>query len=85
MLSNSGGLQEEATALGVPCIAIRDITERLVRVEKGSSVLVGADPARVTAPTRKVLRREGNQGKEPQLRGGKAAERIVEILAGILP
>lgn len=81
VLTDSGGLQEETTALGVPCITIRENTERPVTVEEGSNVLAGTDPARIVVEVRKVLRGEGKQGRRPHLWDGKAAERIVEILA----
>jgi UDP-N-acetylglucosamine 2-epimerase (non-hydrolysing) len=81
VLTDSGGLQEETTALGVPCITIRENTERPITVEEGTNVLVGTDPQRIVAEARKVLRGEGKQGRRPHLWDGKAAERIVEILA----
>jgi UDP-N-acetylglucosamine 2-epimerase (non-hydrolysing) len=81
VLTDSGGLQEETTALGVPCVTIRENTERPVTVDEGSNVLVGTDPAKITLEARKVLRGEGKQGRRPHLWDGKAAERIVEILA----
>lgn len=81
VLTDSGGLQEETTALGVPCITIRENTERPVTVDEGSNVLAGTDPVRIVAEARKVLRGEGKPGRRPQLWDGKAAERIVEILA----
>lgn len=84
VLTDSGGLQEETTALGVPCITIRENTERPVTVEQGSNVLAGTDPLRIVAEVRKVLRGEGKQGRRPHLWDGKAAERIVEILAAEL-
>lgn len=80
VLTDSGGLQEETTALGVPCITIRENTERPVTVEEGTNVLVGTDPQRIVAEALKVLRGEGKQGRRPHLWDGKAAERIVEIL-----
>lgn len=80
VLTDSGGLQEETTALGVPCITIRDNTERPITVHEGSNVLAGTDPARIIAEVRKVLRGEGKQGRRPHLWDGKAAERIVEVL-----
>ncbi|ATQ78503.1 UDP-N-acetylglucosamine 2-epimerase (non-hydrolyzing) [Massilia violaceinigra] len=80
VLTDSGGLQEETTALGVPCITIRDNTERPVTVDEGSNVLVGTDPVRIVAEARKVLNGEGKQGRRPHLWDGKAAERIVAIL-----
>jgi UDP-N-acetylglucosamine 2-epimerase (non-hydrolysing) len=84
VLTDSGGLQEETTALGVPCVTIRENTERPVTVDEGSNVLVGTDPVKILAETRKVLRGEGKQGKRPHLWDGKAAERIVAILAQAL-
>ena len=83
-MTDSGGLQEETTALGVPCITIRENTERPVTVEEGTNVLAGTDPARIVAEARKVLRGEGKQGRRPHLWDGKAAERIVAVLAGEL-
>jgi UDP-N-acetylglucosamine 2-epimerase (non-hydrolysing) len=80
VLTDSGGLQEETTALGVPCITIRENTERPVTVEEGTNVLVGTDPQRIVTEARKILRGEGKEGRRPHLWDGKAAERIVEIL-----
>jgi UDP-N-acetylglucosamine 2-epimerase (non-hydrolysing) len=84
VLTDSGGLQEETTALGVPCITIRENTERPITVEEGTNVLVGTDPVRIVSEARKVLRGEGKLGRRPKYWDGKAAERIVEILAGVL-
>ena len=84
ILTDSGGLQEETTALGVPCVTIRKNTERPVTVDEGSNVLAGTDPQVIVAEARKVLRGEGKAGKRPYLWDGKAAERIVAVLAGAL-
>ena len=84
VLTDSGGLQEETTALGVPCITIRENTERPVTVDEGTNVLAGTDPARIVAEARKVLCGEGKQGRRPHLWDGKAAERIVAVLAEAL-
>lgn len=81
VLTDSGGLQEETTALGTPCITIRENTERPITVEEGSNVLVGTDPVRIIAEVRKILRGEGKQGRRPNMWDGKAAERIVKVLA----
>ncbi len=81
VLTDSGGLQEETTALGVPCVTIRENTERPVTVDEGSNVLVGTDPVRIVEEARRVLRGEGKQGRRPHLWDGQAAERIVAILA----
>lgn len=81
VLTDSGGLQEETTALGVPCITIRDNTERPITVSEGSNVLAGTDPARILSEARRVLRGESSRGRRPALWDGKAAERIVDILS----
>lgn len=81
VLTDSGGLQEETTALGVPCITIRENTERPITVEEGTNVLVGTDPRRIVAEAHKVLRGEGKHGRRPHLWDGRAAERIVAVLA----
>lgn len=80
VLTDSGGLQEETTALGIACITIRENTERPVTVDEGSNVLAGTDPARIVAEANKVLRGEGKQGRRPHLWDGKAAQRIVAQL-----
>ncbi|OEZ89766.1 UDP-2,3-diacetamido-2,3-dideoxy-D-glucuronate 2-epimerase [Janthinobacterium sp. HH106] len=80
VLTDSGGLQEETTALGVPCITIRENTERPITVDEGSNVLAGTDPLRIVAEARKVLRGEGKQGRRPYLWDGQAAQRIVAQL-----
>jgi len=79
-LTDSGGLQEETTALGVPCITIRMNTERPITVEEGTNVVVGTDPAKIKEAVTKVLRGEGKQGRRPHLWDGRASERIVDIL-----
>ena len=84
VLTDSGGLQEETTALGVPCITIRENTERPVTVDEGSNVLAGTDPAVIVAEARKVIGGLGKKGRRPHLWDGKAAVRIVEILARYL-
>jgi UDP-N-acetylglucosamine 2-epimerase (non-hydrolysing) len=81
VLTDSGGLQEETTALGVPCITIRENTERPVTVEEGSNVLAGTDPIRIISEVRRILCGEGKKGRVPHLWDGEAAIRIVEILA----
>ena len=84
VLTDSGGMQEETTALGVPCITIRENTERPVTVDEGSNVLAGTDPQVIVAEARKVLRGEGKAGRRPHLWDGQAATRIVDILARYL-
>jgi len=79
-MTDSGGIQEETTALGVPCLTMRENTERPVTVEVGTNELVGTDPARAVAVARKVLAGRANQGRLPELWDGRAAERVAEIL-----
>jgi UDP-N-acetylglucosamine 2-epimerase (non-hydrolysing) len=81
VLTDSGGLQEETTALGVPCVTLRDNTERPVTVEEGTNVLAGTSPQAITAAAALILAGQGKQGRRPHLWDGKAAERIVAVLA----
>jgi UDP-N-acetylglucosamine 2-epimerase (non-hydrolysing) len=79
-LTDSGGLQEETTALGVPCVTLRETTERPITVEEGTNVVVGTDPERIRQAVGSVARGAGKAGRLPRLWDGRAAERIVEIL-----
>lgn len=84
VLTDSGGLQEETTALGVPCITVRENTERPITVDEGTNVLAGTDPDRVRTEAFRVLDGGGKRGRRPALWDGKAAERIALVLAGAL-
>ncbi len=79
-LTDSGGIQEETTALGVPCLTLRDNTERPVTISQGTNVLVGTNSSKIVAATEQILRGEGKRGRTPPLWDGHAAERIVEII-----
>jgi UDP-N-acetylglucosamine 2-epimerase (non-hydrolysing) len=81
VLTDSGGLQEETTALGVPCLTLRENTERPITVELGTNVVVGTDPQAIVAGVQAVLDGQGRRGRRPALWDGRAAERIVAILA----
>jgi UDP-N-acetylglucosamine 2-epimerase (non-hydrolysing) len=80
VITDSGGIQEETTALGVPCLTVRHNTERPVTVEVGSNALVGTDPAQVVPAALAVLEGRGQKGRVPDLWDGRAAERIAPIL-----
>ena len=80
VLTDSGGLQEETTALGVPCLTIRENTERPITVDEGTNTLVGTDPERIIQEVDNILEGKGKQGRRPHLWDGHAAERIVDIL-----
>ena len=80
VLTDSGGLQEETTALGVACVTLRENTERPVTVEQGTNVLAGNDPAAILRATRMALERGASPGRRPALWDGRAAERIAGIL-----
>lgn len=84
VLTDSGGLQEETTALGIPCLTLRHNTERPITVEEGSNTLVGVDPATIESEAHAILQGRGKAGKRPSLWDGHAAERIVEILGDLL-
>ena len=80
VMTDSGGIQEETTALGVPCLTMRENTERPVTCEVGTNTLVGTDPLQVVPAALAVLEGRGKQGKIPELWDGHAAGRIAGIL-----
>jgi len=84
VLTDSGGIQEETTALGVPCLTIRENTERPITVEQGTNTLVGIDPDALRAAAATVLAGGGKRGRMPEYWDGRAAERIAAHLAGWL-
>ena len=79
VLTDSGGLQEETTALGVPCLTLRENTERPATVTEGTNTIVGTDPARIVVEAGAVLEGRGKAGRVPELWDGKAAGRIAEV------
>jgi UDP-N-acetylglucosamine 2-epimerase (non-hydrolysing) len=82
VITDSGGIQEETTFLGIPCLTVRETTERPVTVSIGSNILVGRDMDRLKSEARKILSGNAKSGGIPPLWDGKAGERIADVLAG---
>jgi UDP-N-acetylglucosamine 2-epimerase (non-hydrolysing) len=81
VITDSGGLQEETTGLGVPCVTVRENTERPVTVDEGTNVIVGRDFDKLRHVVAEVMAGRSKQGRRPRLWDGRAAERICEVLA----
>src|SRR5262249_52161465 len=85
VLTDSGGIQEETTYLGIPCFTLRDNTERPVTIRAGTNTLLGLDPARITDIPGLLARRPGETpggpSTRPDGRDGRAAERVADVLA----
>jgi UDP-N-acetylglucosamine 2-epimerase (non-hydrolysing) len=80
-LTDSGGIQEETTVLGVPCFTLRDNTERPVTITQGTNTLVGSDAGRLHEAFRELQKGRRTAGRLPELWDGRAGERIAAILA----
>tara|TARA_B100002052_G_C15640292_1_gene488079 strand:- start:30 stop:740 length:711 start_codon:yes stop_codon:yes gene_type:complete len=80
VFTDSGGIQEETTALGVTCLTLRENTERPVTVSEGTNTIVGSDPKTILIEADKALRGDGKAGRTPALWDGQAAGRILDIL-----
>jgi UDP-N-acetylglucosamine 2-epimerase (non-hydrolysing) len=80
VLTDSGGIQEETTALAVPCLTMRENTERPITVEQGTNTLVGRDLGMILRLVEEVLATGGKRGRVPELWDGRAAERIASHL-----
>lgn len=76
VLTDSGGIQEETTALGVPCITLRENTERPITISQGTNTIVGSSPEKIMAAFSEVMETGGKTGRVPDLWDGRAAERI---------
>jgi UDP-N-acetylglucosamine 2-epimerase (non-hydrolysing) len=81
VLTDSGGIQEETTILGIPCLTLRDNTERPVTVREGTNMVVGNDPERILGASFDIIENGLNGKRIPKFWDGKAAGRIVEVLA----
>lgn len=80
VFTDSGGIQEETTALGVPCITLRENTERPITVSQGTNTIVGTDEAMILETYRDVKATGGKSGRVPELWDGAAAQRIVDTI-----
>jgi UDP-N-acetylglucosamine 2-epimerase (non-hydrolysing) len=82
VITDSGGIQEETTYLGVPCLTVRENTERPITIDLGTNVLVGRDLNRLRSEVQRIERGQQKKGSSPPLWDGHAAERIAEVLCG---
>jgi UDP-N-acetylglucosamine 2-epimerase (non-hydrolysing) len=80
VLTDSGGVQEETTILGVPCLTLRENTERPVTVTEGTNEVIGSSPERIVEASVAILEGQGKEGQGPALWDGHAAERIVQVI-----
>ena len=80
VLTDSGGIQEETTVLGVPCLTLRPSTERPVTVTEGTNTVVGTDVKKILAAADEILLGERGEPRRPQLWDGRAGERIAAVL-----
>ncbi len=81
VLTDSGGIQEETTVLGVPCLTLRENTERPITIDQGTNCLTGSDPHQIACGFDRILRGGAEGRGSPELWDGMAASRIVEILS----
>ena len=84
VITDSGGITEETTVMGVPCMTLRDSTERPETVDIGTNELVGTDPKNIAPAMERLLGGKWKKGGIPEKWDGKAAERIVAVLEGLL-
>jgi UDP-N-acetylglucosamine 2-epimerase (non-hydrolysing) len=82
VITDSGGIQEETTYLGIPCLTLRENTERPITVSMGTNVLVGRDPEKLRGELSRVLAGKARKGTVPPLWDGRAGERIADVLVG---
>lgn len=80
IFTDSGGIQEETTALGIPCVTLRNSTERPITVEQGTNTVVGTDPAAIERAYARIINGSDKAGRQPELWDGKAAQRIATTI-----
>ena len=84
VLTDSGGIQEETTALGVPCLTLRENTERPITISEGTNTLVGMAPERIVASCFDILDGKSKRGRTPELWDGNAGERAANAIRNFL-
>ena len=82
VLTDSGGIQEETTFLGIPCFTLRDNTERPITITAGTNTLLGLDPAAISQIPAALAQRSEITPEPPPLWDGHASERIADVIAG---
>ncbi len=85
VMTDSGGIQEETTALGVPCLTLRENTERPVTLHEGTNTLIGVDTGALKKAVAEILASGGKAGRIPECWDGRAAERIAQVMRQWLP
>ena len=80
VLTDSGGIQEETTVLRIPCVTLRENTERPVTVTEGTNIVVGTNRDKIIKESLNIIEGKGKKGRIPELWDGKAAKRIVDII-----
>ena len=83
VMTDSGGIQEETTVLGIPCLTLRDNTERPVTITEGTNELVGSNPVVIVAKAEDIIQGKTKKGQVPALWDGKASARIVDVLVRV--
>jgi UDP-N-acetylglucosamine 2-epimerase (non-hydrolysing) len=83
LVTDSGGIQEETTALGIPCLTVRKNTERPITITEGTNTLVGLDKNKIIKESLKILNGKGKHGRRPKYWEGKASDRIVSTLMAL--
>ncbi len=78
VITDSGGLQEETTALGIPCITIRENTERPITVEQGTNTIVGNSKENIIRGWKNIVKTGGKKGRIPEMWDGKTSQRIAD-------
>jgi UDP-N-acetylglucosamine 2-epimerase (non-hydrolysing) len=80
VLTDSGGIQEETTALGTPCLTLRENTERPITISEGTNILCGTDADLILKSARAILDGAEGVGRRPELWDGQASRRIIDVL-----